>query len=78
MATNIKNHSHIECRQRAAELWASRLSVRPNEAMSKVEKSLAVLLTTPHIRDYLAANDPKAMEQAQAALTGSSYLNFMN
>lgn len=35
---------------------------------SPVIRALRVLTTTPHIRAYLAANDAKALEQAERAL----------
>lgn len=43
----------------------------------KHESALAVLVLTPHIGDYLAANDPKALTQAQQALDGSSWENLV-
>jgi hypothetical protein len=35
----------------------------------RVVKALAVLLLTPHIRQYLETNDPQALKQAVAAIT---------
>jgi hypothetical protein len=35
--------------------------------------ALRALVETPHIRSYLEQNDPKALEQALAALTPSPY-----
>ena len=37
-----------------------------------VEKALKVMVLTPHIREYLEQNDPKALEQAVEALTVES------
>jgi hypothetical protein len=36
--------------------------------LTELEKALRVLVLTPHIAEYLAAFDPKALEQATAAL----------
>lgn len=36
-----------------------------------VHTALGVLVLTPHIRKYLAENDPKALEQAETAFAGS-------
>ncbi len=39
----------------------------------KLEKALKVLVLTPAIRDWLKANDPKALEQAKKALKRQTY-----
>lgn len=38
------------------------------EVIVRLEEALKVLVQTPHIRAYLEANDPKALEQAKKAL----------
>ena len=37
--------------------------------LNPLQKALLVLTKTPHIRDYLEKTDPKALEQAEKALT---------
>jgi len=41
------------------------------ESKTKLENALLVMLLTPHIRAYLEAYDPKALEQAKDALVAS-------
>jgi hypothetical protein len=36
--------------------------------INKMHAALSVLTLTPHIRDYLKQNDPKALDQALKAL----------
>lgn len=41
--------------------------------VSSLLKALVTLTLTPHIRQYLEATDPKALEQARKALKGTPY-----
>jgi hypothetical protein len=38
------------------------------KAVLRMTDALNVMVHTPHIREYLKANDPKALEQAEKAL----------
>src|SRR5687767_7734356 len=44
---------------------------------SAIEKALAVLVLTDGTRNYLAANDPMALEQATRALNGESFTKYL-
>jgi hypothetical protein len=41
--------------------------------MDTLKSALAVLTQTPHIREYLQAADPQALQQAEAALTAQGH-----
>lgn len=41
----------------------------------KVLNALKVMVLTPHIRQYLRANDPKALEQAEQAIARAEYVS---
>src|SRR5262245_35934754 len=43
-------------------------SIAPNEPNAKVLAALQVMILTPGIRAHLEAHDPKALEQAEAAI----------
>lgn len=40
--------------------------LRTAHELNEVRRALAVLVVTPHIRTYLAAHDPKALEEVDA------------
>lgn len=46
-------------------------------ATTQHEKALLVMLLTPTTSDYLADNDPQALKQAQVAVSGKSWEDFM-
>jgi hypothetical protein len=47
---------------------ACRAGAAAIDESEQLRRALAVLVTTPHIADYLTNNDPKALGQARAAL----------
>lgn len=70
----------IKKRQDAARKWieAFRLKRETKPVKGKVNKALAVLVLTFQTSDWLAENDPFALRQAQEALDGSSYCDYLH
>jgi hypothetical protein len=68
--------------QQAATAWALNYGEHLRNAGEQrgerpaIEKALAVLVLTDATRNYLAANDPKALEQATRALNGQSFTEY--
>ena len=50
-----------------ASLLAQRSTGRVVEVRNRKDDALGVIALTPHIREYLTKNDPKALEQVEAA-----------
>lgn len=67
-------------RQVAANKWAVEFAEsRQNKPPSKDPKTraLAVVVLTDTTRDWLAEHDPMALKQAQEALNGKSYCDYL-
>ncbi len=80
MAKNYMGDA-AEVRAAAAREWADEFAehVRNGKPIKgKFQKALAVMVLDNNIRDFLAANDPQALIQAQRCFTpGKSYIAFL-
>lgn len=62
-------------RQVASQKWAEDL-IREKKP-SKMTKALMVFVLTHDTTNWLAENDPQALRQAQEALNGKSYIDYL-
>jgi hypothetical protein len=65
----------IDKRKAAADKWAEWYF--PMKSQNGYIKALLVILGTKTTRDYLAEHDPMALKQCQEAVSGKSYIDFM-
>jgi hypothetical protein len=59
-------------KQRADDLGADILLEATRDHALTLTKALMVIIKTPHIKAYLEQHDPKALEQATAAVYGEA------
>lgn len=68
----------VKRRKDAADKWAEDFfAARSGGVTGTQRKALAVITGTAGIRDYLAEFDPMALKQAQEALNGKSYIDYL-
>ncbi len=72
--------STAQARKKAAAAWceAQQIHLTPIKGdKAKMRSALITLVFDEHIRDWLAANDPMALRQAQRALRGSDFTEYL-
>jgi len=71
----------IERRQVAARQWLEQYHekmMNGDQPRDEVSRALMVIVLTHKTSDFLAEHDPQSLKQAQEALGGSSWENFIN
>ncbi len=71
----MESQDVIRERQKAARKW--RLEAWPIDPETEQGRALALLCLTPTISDYLAEHDPQGLKQAQKALNGKSWEDYV-
>lgn len=71
--------SVIEARKLASQKWREQYhdQIKNNRPSGKVESALLVIVLDENISNYLAEFDPQALRQAQEALNGKSWADFV-
>lgn len=77
----LEKRSAITTRQLAARKWLEEFAEKTKRQLSpqsEIERALAVICLTHKTSDYLAEHDPQGLKQAQKALAGDSWEDFLN
>ena len=70
----MRQHAARKWLKAHADKWLNKANEKPQ---GKTDRALMVIVLTHKTSDFLAEFDPQALKQAQEALTGDSWENYL-